>query len=85
MHRDATGTTAPLEVNTTPGSPFTVTACISQSPRFLLNTPARNRGHFFGSGMTMFFASRGCRTHASIRVFTWPGFLPTRCRHPVGS
>jgi hypothetical protein len=35
--------TAPPLVNTTPGSPFTVVACISQSLRFLLNTPARNR------------------------------------------
>src|SRR5262245_66589243 len=46
---------------------------------------ARNRGHFFGSGMTMLFASRGCRTHATNRVFTLLGFLPTRGRHPVGS
>ena len=44
-----------------------------------------DRGHFFGSGMTRSFASRGCRTHASTRVFTLPGFLDTRCRHPPGS
>jgi hypothetical protein len=35
-------TARPL-VNTTPGAPFTFVVCISQSRRFLLNTPARNR------------------------------------------
>ena len=43
MHSDTTWMTAPPDVNTTPGSPLTVVACISQSRRFLLNTPARNR------------------------------------------
>ena len=36
-------------------------------------------------GMTISFASRGCRTHARTRVFALPGFLDTRCRHPAGS
>src|SRR5262245_12459820 len=42
-------------------------------------------GHFFGSGMTISFASRGARTHASTLVFVLPGFRETRCRHPPGS
>jgi hypothetical protein len=40
---DTTSMTAPPLVNTTPGSPFTVVVCVSQSRRFLRNTPARNR------------------------------------------
>ena len=44
----------------------------------------QGRAYFF-TGMTRSFASRGCRTHASIRIFTLPGFLDTRCRHPPGS
>ena len=48
-------------------------------------TGVGDRSHFFGSGMTMSFASRGCRTHATTLVFTVPGFFETRCRHPVGS
>lgn len=44
-----------------------------------------NCGHFFGSGITRLFASRGCKTHASIRIVTLPEFLDTRCRQPPGS
>src|SRR5262249_17885106 len=43
MHRATPWMAAPPAVNTTPGAPFTVTACISRAPYFLLNTPARNR------------------------------------------
>jgi hypothetical protein len=41
--------------------------------------------YFLGSGITRSFASRGWITHASTRVFTFPGFFETRCRHPPGS
>lgn len=53
MHKDATRTTAAPEVHTTPGSPFTVTVSISQSPLLLLTTSTGNGGHFVGSGTTI--------------------------------
>lgn len=47
--------------------------------------PASGRAYFFGSGTVIGLPSRGCRTVARTRVFTFPGFLDTRCRHPPGS
>src|SRR5262249_40958355 len=47
--------------------------------------PPRHTSTLRFTGMTRSLASRGCRTHASTRAFTLPGFLDTRCRHPPGS
>src|SRR5438270_1078030 len=42
--------------------------------------------YFFGSGIVICLASRGCRTTARTRVLPFLlGFLDTRCRQPVGS
>src|SRR5262249_34966647 len=42
--------------------------------------------YFFGSGIVICLASRGCRSTARTRVLPFAaGFSDTRCRQPVGS
>lgn len=56
-------------------------------PSTCVGVRLRRRTCYFlsGSGMVIGLPSRGCRTVASTRARTLPGFLDTRCRHPAGS